>query len=137
VTNYLLDANHASPLVTLHHPLRQRVEAAKARGDGFTLVATVVTEVVFGFLMLPRSRANQQEWERLRPGLRIYTVDAEVAWDAALLQVTLRRRGRQLATIDALTAVVALRDGLTLLTTDGDFSAVPDLRSENWLIKTT
>jgi len=28
MTAYLLDTNHASPLVTLHHPLRRRVLAA-------------------------------------------------------------------------------------------------------------
>lgn len=133
MTSFLLDANHASPLVTIDHPLRRRIEAAKVGGDSFALVAPVVTEVVFGFLMLPRARSNQQEWERLRLGFRIYPVDADVAWDAALLQTSLRRKGRQLTTIDALTAVVALREGLTLLTTDGDFSAVPDLRTENWL----
>jgi tRNA(fMet)-specific endonuclease VapC len=118
VTSYLLDANHASPLVTVDHPLRRRVEAANGSGDSFALAAPVVTEVVFGFLMLPRARSNQREWERLRPGFRVYPVDADVARDAALLQVGLRRKGRQLATVDALTAV-------------------PDLRTENWLVPAT
>lgn len=137
MTSYLLDANHASPLVTLDHPLRRRIEAAKASGDSFALMAPVVTEVVFGFLMLPRARSNQREWERLSPGFRVYPVDGAVAWDAAMLQVSLRREGRQLATVDALTAVVALREDLTLLTTDGDFSAIPGLPTENWLARTT
>ena len=37
-------------------------------------------------------------------------------------------------TIDALIAAIALRYDLTLLTTDGDFYAVPDLKHENWLL---
>jgi len=56
--------------------------------------------------------------------------------------VTLRRAGRQLATIDALAAAVALRYGLTVLTTDSDFSAVPGLAREkpdtanpNWALR--
>lgn len=65
MTVYLLDTNHASPLVTLHHPLRRRVIQA----------------------------------------------------------------------LDAGIAVTALRYDLTLLTTDGDFQAVPGLRHENWLRK--
>lgn len=134
MTNYLLDANHASPLVTSHHPLRRKVEVAQASGDRKSIAAPVVTEVVFGILMLPRARNNQLEWERILPGFRVYAADADTAWDAALLQVSLRRKGRQLATIDALTAAIALREGLTLLTTDGDFSAVPDLRFENWMV---
>jgi len=60
-------------------------------------------------------------------------LDETDALDAAALQVALRRQGRQLATVDALIATVTLRYDLTLLTTDGDFVAVPTLRVENWL----
>jgi tRNA(fMet)-specific endonuclease VapC len=70
-------------------------------------------------------------------GLRIYAVDADVAWDVALLQVRSRRTGRQLATVDALSAVVDLREALNLLTTDHDFSPVTELRAENCLALAT
>ena len=33
----------------------------------------------------------------------------------------------------SLIAVIALRYDLTLLTTDGDFQAIPGLRLENWI----
>lgn len=103
----------------------------QAGGDGFALVAPVATTMVFGFLLLTRTRANRQKSERLRPGIRVSPVDAGVARDATLLSVGPRRKGWQLATIDALTAVVSPREGLTLLTTDGDFSTVPhDLTKE-------
>lgn len=58
--------------------------------------------------------------------------DALDADQAADLQVHLRRQGRQLATVDALIAVTALRYDLTLLTTDKDFEVIPSLRCENW-----
>jgi len=58
--------------------------------------------------------------------------DAANARQAAELQLFLRRRGRQLATVDALIAVIALRYDLTLLSTDNDFDPVPSLRRENW-----
>ena len=57
-------------------------------------------------------------------------------WDADLLpslQLALRRRGRQLETVDSLIAAVTLRYSLILLTTDKDFQAVPGLPQENWL----
>lgn len=133
MNRYLLDANHASPLVTLHHPLRDRVAAAQSVGDTFGLIAPVITEVVFGFLVLPRSNRNLHEWDRLRLGFSVYVVDEDVALEAAVLQAALRRRGWQLTTVDALSAVVAVQDGLILLTTDADFAAVPGLRTENWL----
>jgi predicted nucleic acid-binding protein len=69
----------------------------------------------------------------LRPGLVLLALDEDDALDAARLQVTLRRGGRQLGTVDALVAAAALRHDLTLLTTDNDFVHVPALRLENWL----
>jgi len=66
--------------------------------------------------------------------LPCYIPDETDAELAAELQVSLRRRGRQLATVDALVSAVTLRYDLTLLTTDQDSQAVPRLQRENWLL---
>lgn len=130
--SYLLDTNHASRLVTVGHPLQQRISQASAAGDRFHITILVVTETVFGFSTLPRAARNAQEWSTWRPLLSLLETDEADALDAAHLQVTLRRRGRQLGTVDALIAAVALRYSLTLLTTDRDFAAVPALSTANW-----
>jgi tRNA(fMet)-specific endonuclease VapC len=51
-----------------------------------------------------------------------------------MLRVKLRQNGLQLEAIDSLIAIIALRYDLTLLTTDKDFRAIPNLRYENWRI---
>jgi tRNA(fMet)-specific endonuclease VapC len=132
--DYLLDTNHASPLVTLSHPLRARVLRAIRAGDSFALTTANLTEILFGISLTPRAARNTFEWERWRKSLDVYLVEEEDAERAAWLQVLLRRRGWQLKTIDALIAAIALRYDLTLLTTDGDFDAVPGLKHENWLL---
>ena len=132
--DYLLDTNHASPLVTLPHPLRVQVLRAIRAGDSFALTTANLTELLFGISLTPRAAHNTLEWERWRNSLDVYLVEEEDAERAARLQVLLRRRGWQLKTIDALIAAIALRYDLTLLTTDGDFDAVPDLKHENWLL---
>jgi tRNA(fMet)-specific endonuclease VapC len=133
MTAYLLDTNHASPLVTLGHPLRQRVLQQLDAGDSFAICVPMLTETLFGIGILPRAAQNRAEWAQLQPALPCYIPDETDAMLAADLQIALRRQGRQLATVDALIAVIALRYDLTLLTTDGDFRAVPNLRYENWL----
>ena len=133
MAQYLLDTNHASPLVTLDHPLRQRVLAAIEDGHTFALPAIVVAELLFGYGLLPRAAQNVQEWERLRPSFDVIAVEERDALDAAAIRVRLRQQGWQLNVIDALIAVIALRYDLRLLTTDRDFDAVPDLHRENWL----
>lgn len=131
--DYLLDANHASPLVTEAHPLRERVLRAMTAGCRFALAAPCLTEVLYGISVLPRGTANRRNWALLVPEFTIHSVDAADAEAAAELQIRLRRQGWQLATIDALVAAVTLRYHLTLLTTDEDFSRVPHLSAENWL----
>jgi len=133
VSGYLLDSNHAGVLVTITHPLRQRVTACMAAGAVFYLIVPVITETVFGFRMLPCARQNAQEWDSLRPALALIDMDEDDALNAASLQVRLRRQGRQLSTVDALIATMALRYDLVLLTTDQDFDPVPSLSAENWM----
>lgn len=133
MSNYLLDTNHASPLVTLDHPLRAYVLVRLRQGDTFAVSIPTITELLFGIGTLPRAEQNRLEWNRLRPRFDVYAPDEMDAQVAADLQITLRRRGRQLETIDALIAALALRYDLILLTTDRDFQAVPELSQENWM----
>lgn len=130
---YLLDTNHASPLVTLTHPLRQRILQSINQGDSFAICVPTVTETLFGISMLRRAEQNRIEWQRLRYFLPCYVPDENDAIIAAELQVSLRRRGWQLETVDALIATSAIRYDFVLLTTDRDFRAAPNLQQDNWL----
>jgi tRNA(fMet)-specific endonuclease VapC len=133
MTAYLLDTNHASPLVTRGHPLRRRVRERLAANDIFAICVPVLTETLFGIGLLPRALQNRVEWARFQPVLPCYIPDEGDGEAAAALQLALRRQGRQLATVDALIAAVALRYDLVLLTTDGDFRAIPMLQQEDWV----
>jgi tRNA(fMet)-specific endonuclease VapC len=133
MARHLLDSNHASPLVTLHHPLRAQVLAAWAAGDEFSLCVPVLSETLFGISVLPRAAANRAEWQQLRQRLACYQLeetDAEYALD---LQLSLRANGRQLEMADALIAAIAIRYDLILLTEDKDFRPITQLKQENWL----
>ena len=132
---YLLDTNHLGRFVDPRHPVRTHLRMALEAGNAFYIILPVITETVAGFSILPRAAQNWTEWQVLRPAFTLMLLDEDDAISAAQLQVTLRRSGRQLATIDALIATIALRYDLTLLTTDGDFAPVPSLRQENWLAR--
>lgn len=132
MTAYLLDTNHTSPLVTLHHPLRRRVLEAIEGGDTFAINVPILTETLFGIRIVPRGLQNHAVWLQLQPQFHCYVPGTDDATAAADLQVQLRKQGRQFTTVDALVAITALRYDLTVLTTDNDFDAVPGLRRENW-----
>lgn len=133
MSNYLLDTNHVSPLVTPGHPLRKLILSRVSAGDQMGICVPVLTEVLFGIGIAKRAVQNQIEWRQLQRLLPCYIVDKADGQVAAELQISLRRQGWQLETVDSLIAAVALRFELTLLTTDKDFQAVPNLRCENWL----
>lgn len=133
MANYLLDSNHASPLVTLSHPLRQRILNSLQSDHTFVISVPVLTETLFGISLLPRANQNLAEWSYMRQMLPCYMLDEDDAELAARLQIGLRRRGRQLETVDALIAALALRHDLILLTADNDFQTIPELKRENWL----
>ena len=134
MTQYLLDTNHLSPLVTHGHQLREQVLLRLTQGDGFAIPTPALCEFLFGIQRVPRASANMAEWKRLSANFGYHDVRRRDAEEAANLQVLLRGQGRQLATVDALIAVIALRNEVILLTTDRDFSAVTGLQQENWLV---
>ncbi len=133
MTNYLLDTNHLSPLVTIGHPFRQRFLQNINPSNTLAIPSPVITEFTYGISLLPRARNNITEWQRLRNRFAFYHIDDVIAEAAAQLQISLRRQGRQLGTIDALIAALALANNLVLLTTDRDFETIPELLRENWL----
>jgi tRNA(fMet)-specific endonuclease VapC len=132
MSQYLLDTNHLSPLVTVVHPLREQIIAALANGDLFAIAAPVLNEFLFGIRTLPRAQQNVRIWEKIQADFIYYAVDVQDAEYSVDLRIDLMRRGRQLGVVDSFVAAVALRYDLTLLTMDKDFSAVPNLRQENW-----
>lgn len=137
MTSYLLDTNHLSPLVTPGHSLRQRMMIQLQKGDTFAFTVPSLAELIYGIGIIRRAEQNLAEWQRLRPYFVCYIPDEEDAETAAQMQIALRQRGWQLATVDAFISIIALRYHLTLLTTDNDFSAIPNLPQENWLASQT
>ena len=93
-----------------------------ALASGQTIVSTglVLQELLQGF-----SSPNQAGSliERFR-SLPMLMPDRQDHIDAATLRNVCRRRGVQAGTIDALLAQLCIRHGLTLLTTDRDFSLI-------------
>ena len=50
------------------------------------------------------------------------------------IALNLRRLGRVLSQVDMMLATLARVMDLTIFTTDRDFEALPDLRTEDWTI---
>ena len=127
MNGFLLDTNHASHLLDRRSRLRPRL---LVRPGAFHLCPVVLSEVRYGLVRKKRTRMLT-EWSRLAALFARLPLDEEDAVRAADLRAQQEGSGRRLELPDALIAAVALRHGLTLLTADGDFNAVPGLTVED------
>jgi len=132
MTEFVLDANHISPLVTLGHPLRVKILERLNDGDKFSIVVPALHEFLYGIALLPRAKKNLEIWQSLEGFFTYYAVDEIVAKQSAQLRVKLRMQGWQLDSIDSMIAVVVMQKDLILLTTDKDFRGIPNMPYENW-----
>ena len=65
--------------------------------------------------------------------MRVWPLPGEVARLYGEIFRDLRSRGRVLSQVDMILAALARQMDLALATTDLDFGALPDVRTENWL----
>jgi len=100
----------------------QTVRLLRAIEAGETILTTglVFQELLHGFAG-PRDR--QRIIDRFS-ALPMLVPDRRDHIDAAALRNACRAKGVQIGTIDALLAYLCIRRGLTMLTSDGDFSRI-------------
>lgn len=97
----------------------------RARAVG--VPAVVLGELRAGFRLGARAEENDRELLRFleQPVVSVLDVDDEAASHYADLVTALRRAGTPVPANDVWIAAVALRDGATVVTYDGDFVRIP------------
>ena len=123
MTNYLLDCNHLSPALRKTSKLRNRIEQRRLAGDRFICCHPVLCELEAGIQHTPKPDENRRQLSHLLNHIRLWPLDLE-----------LRRKGRVLSQVDIMLAALARQHKLTLLTSDLDFQALPDLTVEDWTV---
>ena len=75
-----------------------------------------------------RKLKYRRDLNHLLRQLRLWSIDLRTARIYGDLYMDLRGRGRLLSQVDIMVAALARQMKLTILTTDRDFEALPDLR---------
>ncbi|MFW6083695.1 MAG: type II toxin-antitoxin system VapC family toxin [Gemmatimonadota bacterium] len=99
------------------------------RAGEIVLPAVVIGELLAGFRMGSRDRANRRELDALLESARVRLagVGAETAQRYAEIVSYLRGRGTPIPTNDVWIAACAMEWGLRLLTTDEHFRRLPQV----------
>ena len=129
----LLDTNHIGEAIRRTSTIRPRLRERMHQGVKVGTCIPVLCELEAGILQTRRPASTRHTLDELLREIRIWPLDRDLARTYGELFVDLTARGRVLSHVDIVLAALARTMKLTLLTTDRDFEALPDIQTENWL----
>jgi predicted nucleic acid-binding protein len=133
MTWYLLDTNHLSAALNADADIRRRLRDLRLRGDRVGTCVPSLCELQAGIALTARREHNQRLLIDLLRQVRLWPLSPKTALLYGELYHELRRAGRALSQVDIMLASLARQMNATLVSTDGDFAAVPGIRTESWL----
>lgn len=130
---YLLDTGIMSDLMNDRCGVRDKAKAAWKRGDRIGTCWPVVGELWFGIERSSSRERNLGSLIRTLGEVLKWPFEDEAAKHFGRLRQELKKIGRVMSIVDIQLAAIAFSLGnCTVVTKDGDLSAVPGLPVENW-----
>lgn len=133
MNRYVLDTNHIGEAIGHVSVVRDRIGQLHRQGVVFGTCVPVLCELLVGIVQRKDAEKTRRRLSGLLQVVRIWPVDVPIADHYAQVYHELQSRGRALSQVDMMLAALVRHMGATLLTTDQDFDALPDMRTENWL----
>lgn len=131
--DFLLDTNHLGPALEAGSAVRRRIVDLRKAGNRIGICVPVLCEFEIGLQQVRKPVALRKSLARFLAEIRLWPLDAEAARLYGSIFLELRSKGRVLSQVDMMVAALAKRMGLVVATSDGDFKALPEIRTENWL----
>jgi predicted nucleic acid-binding protein len=130
---YLLDTNHLSAAIRVISPVREDLRQAYRKGHRFYTCWPVLCELEDGIVQTADPDDYRRTLKTIMSEIRIYSSDWNIVRAFGEVAQSLRKRGRDLSLVDMTLAAFAIEKRATVLTTDLDFRALREVRTENWL----
>jgi tRNA(fMet)-specific endonuclease VapC len=129
---YLLDTNDVGLAVDQTSRVGQRMVETRLAGIRLGICLPVLCEIEAGMRQVRHKAKYRRDLDHLLRQLRIWPVDLRTTRIYGDIYMELRRSGRVLSQVDIMVAALARQMKLVILTTDRDFEALPDIRTEDW-----
>jgi tRNA(fMet)-specific endonuclease VapC len=133
MTRYLLDTNHLGDAVRRVSVVRDRIQQLNRQGTIFGTCGPVLCELLAGIRQRKDAEATRRRLQGLLQVVRIWPIGLDVAVWYGEVYHELHNAGRALSQVDMILAAMCRHSKPTLLTTDQDFQALPDVSTANWL----
>jgi tRNA(fMet)-specific endonuclease VapC len=132
MAGFLLDTNHLGAALHPVSVVRDRIQQRRRQGIRIGTCVPVLCELEIGIRQLTRQDESRRDLILLLNHIRVWPIDQTIVASYGEIYEDLRRRGRVLSQVDLMLASLARVMKLTILTTDRDFEALPDIRTEDW-----
>ena len=133
MTRFLLDTNSAGHYINRRHGVYERARIEVAKGNPIGIGVPVLAELVAGIEHSSSRDRNMTSLKASMPSLKLWPMDRAAAFEYGRIYAELARLGRPIGIVDMMIASIALTLGnCTVVSTDGDFQAVPGLKVEDW-----
>ena len=109
------------------------IQQLHLQGAVFGTCGPVLCELLVGILQRKDVEATRRRLQILLQVVRVWPVDLDIADRYGEVYLELQKAGRALSQVDMMLAAMCRHSNLILLTADQDFSALSDIRTENWL----
>ncbi len=134
MSGYLLDTNHLSAALDKVSMLRDRIRRQSRKGTRFWTCWPVLCELEVGIVNTNDPVRNRRVLHELMKTVIVWPQDWKVVREYGEISKSLRECGRVLSPADITLVAFARIRNATVLTTDLDFEATPEIRTENWLV---
>jgi tRNA(fMet)-specific endonuclease VapC len=133
VKRYLLDTGIMGDFINRRRGVDRLAAEARTRGDRVGTCWPVIGELWFGVERSVTRELNRERLIRALSRIPKWPFEDEAAQHFGRIRHELRRDGRVMSVVDMQLAAIAFALGnCTVVTKDGNLSAVPGLQLENW-----
>jgi len=130
---YLLDTNHLSHAIRVVSRLREQLRQVHRRGYRLVTCWPALCKLQEGIVFTANPHRYARTLKTLMKEVRIWPIDWKIVEQYGICAKLASERGRVLSTTDLILAAFALNENAVLLTTDNDFEALPEIKTENWI----
>jgi tRNA(fMet)-specific endonuclease VapC len=132
VSGYLLDTNQLSKSGRKASKVFSQIQLEIRRGTRVGTCLPVLCEVEVGVANVADPPSYRKNLSRVLKIVRIWPLTTVTSRLYGEIANDLRSRGRVLSQVDIMLAALCRELGLTLVTADKDFAALPWLKTEDW-----
>ncbi|MCZ7402075.1 MAG: type II toxin-antitoxin system VapC family toxin [Candidatus Methanoperedens sp.] len=125
---FILDTNIVIAIFSGETSIKEHL----LKADEVFISSTVLGELYFGAFKSKRSKTNLKRISDFAESNSILICDKDTAYQYGIVKNKLLVKGKPIPENDIWIAAVAMQNNLILVTRDGHFDEIDDLKYENW-----